>query len=138
MRLAKKIKKQINQCLNLKKIDRALDKAELVCTKTDGTKYDFNRFSLPLKFAEKIHNYEVTLDEAIDDQVELEILINNLNRDYNPRNLKKIEEKNKVLKSAKKLFVARKDIIVFFEKGIFPYKGNVFKTKEEKSEEKIK
>ena len=30
---------------------------------------------------------------------------------------------------------ARKDIIGFFEKGTFPYKGNVFKTKEEKSEE---
>ena len=25
----------------------------------------------------------------------------------------------------------RKDVIVLFEKGIFPYKGNVFKTKEE-------
>ena len=32
------------------KIDKALDKAELVCTKTDGAKYDFNRFLLPLKF----------------------------------------------------------------------------------------
>ena len=32
-----------------KKSDRTLDKAELVCTKTDGTKYDFNRFALPLK-----------------------------------------------------------------------------------------
>ena len=30
---------------------------------------------------------------------------------------------------------ARKDIIGFFEKGTFPYKGNVFKTKEEESEE---
>ena len=30
----------------------------------------------------------------------------------------------------------RRDIIGFFEKGIFPYKGNVFKTKDEKSEEK--
>ena len=30
----------------------------------------------------------------------------------------------------------REDIIGFFEKGIFPFKGNVFKTKEEKSEEK--
>ena len=33
-----------------KKIDEALDNAELVCTKTDGTKYDFNRFLSPLKF----------------------------------------------------------------------------------------
>ena len=33
------------------------------------------------------------------------------------------------------MFDARRDIIGFFEKGIFSYKGNVFKTKEEKSEE---
>ena len=33
------------------------------------------------------------------------------------------------------MFHAREDIIEFFEKGIFPFKGNVFKTKEEKSKE---
>ena len=37
------------------------------------------------------------------------------------------------------MFHAREDIIVFFENGIFPFKGNVFKTKEEESkEEKFK
>ena len=72
-----------------KKINRTLDKAELVCTKTDGTKYDFNRFALPLKFIEKIHNYEITLDEAIEEQTELRTLINKLNNDYNPRIPKK-------------------------------------------------
>ena len=35
-----------------------------------------------------------------------------------------------------KLFNARRDITDFFEKGIFPFKGNVFKTKEENLEEK--
>ena len=49
--------------------------------------------------------------------------------------VQKIEEKNRVLKSAKKLSDARDDIIDLFEKGTFPYKGNVFKTKEEESEE---
>ena len=39
-----------------RKIDITLDKAELVCPKTDGTKYDSNRFALPLKFIEKIYN----------------------------------------------------------------------------------
>ena len=72
-----------------KKIDETLDNAELVCTKIDGTKYDFNRVSLPLKFIEKIHNYKTILNEAIDDQTELRILINNLNNDYNPRIKKK-------------------------------------------------
>ena len=118
-----------------RKIDETLDNAELVCTKTDGTKYDFNRFLFPLKFIEKIHNYEITLDEARNYQTELRILINKLNNGYNPRNPKKAKEKNNVLESARKLLDARKDIIGFFEKGTFPYKGNVFKTKEEKSQE---
>ena len=41
------------------------------------------------------------------------------------------EEKNNVLKSAVELFRVRENIFFFFEKGIFPFKGNVFKTKEE-------
>ena len=50
----------------IKKIDTELDTAELVSTKTDGkTKYEFNLFTSPLKFARKIHDYEVTLDEAM-------------------------------------------------------------------------
>ena len=74
-----------------RKIDDTLDNAELVCTKTDGTKYDFNRFLFPLKFIEKIHNYEITLDEAIE-QTELRELINKLN-DYGPRISKKKKKK---------------------------------------------
>ena len=106
--------------LDIKKTDEALDNAELVCTKTDGTKYDFNRFLFPLKFIEKIHNYKITLNEARNNQTELGILINKLNYDYNPKNPKKVKDKNNVLKSARKLLDARKDIIDFFEKGIFP------------------
>ena len=134
--MTKLVKKWRSKLLSeFKKIDETLDNVELVCTKTDGTKYDFNRFSLPLKFIEKIHNYEITLDEARNYQTELRILINKLNNDYNPRNLKKAKEKSNVLESARELLNARKHIIGFFEKGAFPYKGNVFKTKEEKSEE---
>ena len=33
------------------------------------------------------------------------------------------------------MFHAREDITGFYKKGIFPFKGNVFKAKEEKSEE---
>ena len=57
----------------IKKIDTELDTAELVCIKTDEkTKYDFNLFAFSLHFARKIHNYEVALSEAIDDQEKLE------------------------------------------------------------------
>ena len=71
-------------------------------------------------------------------QTELGILISKLNNDYNPRSLKKAKEKNNVLESTRKLLDARKYIIGFLEKGTFPYKGNVFKTKEDESEEEIK
>ena len=76
-----------------RKTGETLDNAELVCTKTDGTNYDFNHFLLPLKFIEKIHNYEITLDEARNYETELEILINKLNNDYNPRSPKSKREK---------------------------------------------
>ena len=67
--------------LDIKKIDETLDNAEFVCTKTDGTKYDFNRFLFPLKLIEKIHKYKITLDEAKNNQTELGILINKLNNE---------------------------------------------------------
>ena len=76
-----------------KRIDSTLDKTEPVCTKTDGTKYDVNHFALPLKFIEKVHNYVITLDEAIDDQTELKILRNKLNNDYNPKLSRKSKRK---------------------------------------------
>ena len=102
-----------------RKIDETRDNAELVCSKTDGTKYEFSRFLFPLKFIKKIHNYEITLDEAENYQTKLEILINKLNNDCKPRISKKAKakEKNNVLESARKLLDVRKDIIGFFEKG---------------------
>ena len=47
----------------------------------------------PLKFIEKIHNYEITLDQARNDQTKLGILINKLNNNYNPKIQKKVKEK---------------------------------------------
>ena len=49
---------------------------------------------------------------------------------------KKKQQKRKIVsESRKKLLNARDDIIDRFEKGTFPYKGSVFRTKEEESEE---
>ena len=83
--------------LEVKKIDAKLDTAELVCTKTDGTKYNINIFALPLKFVENIYNYEITLDEAKNHKVKLKSLITALN-DY------KASKENKKKKKRKKSF----------------------------------
>ena len=91
--------------VNIKQIDDWLDDAQFVCTKTDGiTKYDFSNFTFPSKFASKIYNKNLTLQEAEDNQQELEILINKLNNDCNPRNPIKIKEKG-CLKLCKEIVV---------------------------------
>ena len=113
MKLTKKNNEAKKLLSKFKKTDETLDNAELVCIKTDGSKYDFNCFLFRLKFTEKVHNCEITLDEARNNQTELRILINKLSNDYNPRISKKAREKNRVLESARKLSV-RDYIIVFF------------------------
>ena len=45
--------------------------------------------ALPWKFIEKNHNYEITQDEAIEDQIKLQILVEKLNSNYNRRSVKK-------------------------------------------------
>ena len=52
--------------------------------------------------------------------------------------IQKIEDKNKVLKSASKLFYARENIVDYFKEGIFLYKGNVFKSKEKNQQKNQK
>ena len=42
---------------------------------------------LPLKLVEKFHNYEITIDKAMDDHVKLEKLIIRL-ENYNAKNKK--------------------------------------------------
>ena len=93
MKLAKKNDEANKLLSEFKKTDKTLDNAELDCTKTDGTKYDFNRFLFLSKFIKKIHNYEITLDEAKNYQRELGISINKLNNDYNPKSPKKQKRK---------------------------------------------
>ena len=98
-------------------------------------KLNTNLIFLHLQFARKVHNYEITLNEAIDDQEKLKNLIMRL-ENYKPRNTQKEEEKDQVLESARKLLYVRNDIINAFSKKIFPYKNSESKTREEKSGEK--
>ena len=133
MKLVKKNDEANKLLFEFKKIDEILDNAELVCTKTDGTKYDFNCFSLPLKFIEKIYNHKIILNEAIDNQAELKILINNLNNNYNPRNIKKAKEKNRVLESAKKNCLIQEILLVFLKKELFRIKIMYLKQKKKKN-----
>ena len=57
------------------------------------TKYDFSKFTFPLKFASKIYNYNLTLQKAQDNLQELKILMNKLNNNYNPQKKRKNKRK---------------------------------------------
>ena len=121
--------------IDFKEIDDWLDKAQLICAKTDGkTKYNFSKFTFPKKFASRIYNKDFTLQEVEDDQIKLKVLINKLNNNYNPTNKIKRKEKEDTLNSAKKLFSIREEIIRAFKRRIFPY-IDVIKVDEESDEE---
>ena len=80
--------------INIKEIDGWLEKAQLICTKTDGkTKYNFSNFTFLSKFASKIYNKDFTIQEVEDDQQKLNILMNKLNNDSNPKNKTKKKKK---------------------------------------------
>ena len=64
----------------------------------------------------------------------MKILINKLNNNYNSTNITKIKEKDDTLKSAKRLFFIREEIINAFKKGIFPY-INGFQVEKETDED---
>ena len=102
--------------LKFKKIEKTLENAELVCAKTDRKNMTLIGFFCPLKFIEKIHYYEITLDEAINDQKELDILINKLNNNSNPRNPEKVEKEKRVLESAEELQNVKKMLLIFLKK----------------------
>ena len=76
----------------IKPIDDWFATAQLICIKTDGkTEYNFNKFTLPLKFASKNYRRDLTLQKARDDQQDLQILLNNLDNNYKPRSESKIK-----------------------------------------------
>ena len=73
------MRKQKKLIESFKEIDDCLASAQLVCTKGDGTSYDFNKFMFPLEFTSKIYRADLILKKVDDDQHKLEIKINKLN-----------------------------------------------------------
>ena len=102
----------------MNKIKVRLETAQLICTKTDGkTKYDFSKFTFPLKFASKIYNYNLTLQKAQDNQQELERLINKLNNNYNPKKKEKKKKMTHILR--KNCIPSRRRLLMHLIKVFF-------------------
>ena len=76
--LVNKIKKEIKNNRN----------RNFVCTNTRGEQYDFNQYRDLNQFGNEIYSDKITLDEARDEQYNMQILINKL-KAYSPTNPKK-------------------------------------------------
>ena len=86
------------------------------------TKHNFNRFFFPLKFIQKIHNYEIILDEAIKDQEELGILITTIIQEVQKKQKRKLEYKPYMKKINKKQNVKLVNVI---KSGLINLKNHI-------------
>ena len=87
----------------INKVIRENKNKSLVCTHSNGTQYDFNRYRDVNQFGNDLYNGELSIDDARNEQYEMQILINKLER-YDARN------KRKKLKM--KLLLMQKNFII--------------------------
>ena len=86
---------------------------------SDGKKFNFNTFRMPLDFLSAIYNGEISLNEAEISQRNFEKKIEELKFDYRPKKEKEKEEINRVLMQANDLLEYRDKIIDAFKDGTF-------------------
>ena len=117
----------------LKKKKNDINPEKLVCVKTDGILFNFNKFKNSADLASDIYKDKGLLKNAENKQKEIKVLLSKL-KNYNPKNLKKIKDKEETLSAAEKLLNNRQEVINAFKTGIFPYIDG-FQIKEESEEE---
>ena len=86
----------------IKKGKKDIDPEQIVCVKSDGTIFNFNKFKVSLDLASNIYRDKSSLKDAKNEQNEIRILLNKL-RKYNPTKPKKIKAKKETLSAAEKL-----------------------------------
>ena len=126
----------------VKEISRKNKYKKIVCSHSNATPYDFNKFRDIKQLGNDIFNGYIPIQQANDEQDEMKEEITKL-EDYNLTSEKKIKSKEEVLHNAKELFDIRSRVIKAFEDGIFSlHKENLHKenlheeqTKEEKKEQ---
>ena len=109
-----KEKKQAVELVNkINRVIRENKNKSLVCTHSNGTQYDFNKYRDVNQFGNDLYNGELLIDDARNEQYEMQILINKL-KSYDTRNKRK-KIKDEVVANAKKLYNIRNDIINTFD-----------------------
>ena len=102
----KENKKAVKLVNKINNVIRENKNKNFVCTHSDGTQYDFNQYRDLNQFGNEIYNGELSINDAKNEQDDMEILINKL-KGYGPTNPKK---KNKNLD--KKFLIMQKNFIM--------------------------
>ena len=107
--------------------------------------YDFSDYKTFKELFRDLYYKNITIDEVEVKQYEFDTIINSL-ENYNPRNNKYVEAKNKLLNNVKKNYEGREKITEEFKNEVFPvyydkeyeYRMKFERQEEEREEEEIK
>ena len=105
----------------ISEIEKDVDREKLVY-KTNIHAYDFQTFQTIRTFARDIYNGEISLEEANEDQEKLLDEIIYFNKKTKPKNERKKQEKEDVIKNLRNFYNGRKKVIKAFNSKIFPIK----------------
>ena len=105
----------------MSEIEKNVDREKLVY-KTNINIYDFQNFQTIRTFGRDIYNGEISLEEANEDQETLLDEIVYFNKKTKPRNERKKQEKEDVIKNLHNFYNGRKKVINAFNSKIFPIK----------------
>ena len=96
----------------IKEISRKNKYKTFACFHSNGTPYDFNKFTDIKQLGDDVFNGYISMKQANDEQDDMKEEMTKL-ENYNPTSEKKIKSKEEVLHNAKKLFRIRSKIIIF-------------------------
>ena len=98
-----------------------------MCINSNRKGINFYKFANLNLLGSKIFNGKTSIEDALQEQVEIEKLLMSLEK-YDPSNTYKIKTGKEVLKNAEDLFETRNRIVNAFRDGIFPLAKDVQKT----------
>ena len=101
--------------------EKNVDREKLVY-KTNLRTYDFQNFQTIRAFARDIYNGEISLEDANEDQEKLLDEIIYFHKKTKPKNGRKKQEKEDVIKNLRNFYNGRKKVINAFDSKIFPIK----------------
>ena len=114
-----------------KVLQKDVDYRKLKIRGGNSVDYDFSDYKTFKELFRDLYYKKITIDEVEVKQYEFDTIINSL-ENYNPRNNKYVEAKNKLLNNVKKNYEGREKITEGFKNEVFSVYYEIWKTRRRK------